>query len=138
MEQKIDEITPNRTLFANTVIRKLRKIMKVELLHEETTRMAERIVVLRISTKHLNLWIRQLEMKRKEIGELAGLLSFYGVKEEVENEKNLEKLAKRYTHYFTKMTKRTLFEETDNMVWNGGESEIASWCRRNKVLDEIT
>ena len=31
-----------------------------------------------------------------------------------------------------------LFEETDSMVWNGEESEIAQWCKRNRVYDEIT
>ena len=31
-----------------------------------------------------------------------------------------------------------LFEETDNMVWSGVEKEIAQWCKRNKVYDEIT
>ena len=35
---------------------------------EETARMTERMVVLRIATKHINLWVRQLKMKRKQIG----------------------------------------------------------------------
>ena len=35
-----------------------------EVLDEETIRMVEIIAVIRISTKHINLWIRQLEMKR--------------------------------------------------------------------------
>ena len=42
--------------------------------------MVERIEVLRLAMKYLNLWIRQLEMKRKEIGELAGLLKVDEVK----------------------------------------------------------
>ena len=33
---------------------------------EETIRMVERMAVLRIATKHVNLWTRQLEMKRDE------------------------------------------------------------------------
>ena len=41
---------------------------------EETTMMVERLAVLRIATKHVNMWIRQLEMKRKEMSELAGLM----------------------------------------------------------------
>ena len=64
-------------------------MMKAELLHEETTKTVERYLIRRVSTKHMNLWTRQLEMKRKENAELAELLSFYGVKEEVEKEKNL-------------------------------------------------
>ena len=39
-------------------------MMNVEELDEETTRMVERMVVLRVATKHINIWIRQLEMKR--------------------------------------------------------------------------
>ena len=77
-------------------------------------------------------------MKRREIGELAGLIGFDGVKAEVEREKNIEAWGKRCTHFFNKKTKRLLFKETDNMVWNCGESEITSWFRRNKVFDEIT
>ena len=57
--------------------------MKAEVLDEETTGMAERLVVLRISTKHINLWMRKLEMKRKEIGELAGMMGFDDVSNEI-------------------------------------------------------
>ena len=64
-------------------------MMKVELLYEETTRMVERIVLMRISTKHINLWMRQLEMKRKAIGELAGPLKLDHIKKEVETVKSL-------------------------------------------------
>ena len=31
-----------------------------------------------------------------------------------------------------------LYEEIDNKVWSGGENEITSWCKKNKVFDEIT
>ena len=34
--------------------------------------------------------------------------------------------------------KRKLFEETNNMAWRMPEKEIAQWCKRNKVYDEIT
>ena len=34
--------------------------------------------------------------------------------------------------------KRMSFEETDNMVWSGVEKEIAQWCRKDVVYDEIT
>ena len=40
-------------------------MLNVEMLDEETTRMVERIVAVRLSTKHINLWTRQLEMKRR-------------------------------------------------------------------------
>ena len=43
---------------------------------EEPIFTVERMVVVRLSTKHINLWMRQLEMKRNEIGELAGLFGF--------------------------------------------------------------
>ena len=59
-------------------------------------------------------------------------------KKEIENERSLEKWGKRCTNHFTKTTKRMLFKEIDNVVWSGNESEIARWCKRNKVCDEIT
>ena len=40
--------------------------------------------------------------------------------------------------FLHKKVKRALFEEVDNSVWNGGESEVSSWCRRNKAFNEIT
>ena len=45
---------------------KPREMMDVEASDREIARDVERMVILRISTKHVNLWIRQLEMKRKE------------------------------------------------------------------------
>ena len=47
-----------------TLVGKLQQSTCVEDLDEETIEQAERLVALRISTKHINLWIRQLEMKR--------------------------------------------------------------------------
>ena len=87
----------------------------------------ERMVVLRVATKHINLWIRQLEMKRQEMIELAGLMELEEVKSEIQKEKSIEKWAGRCTHHFTKKTKRLLFEEIDNMVWSGTEKEISQW-----------
>ena len=113
-------------------------MMNVEELDGETTRMVERIVALRVATKHINLWIRQLEMKRKEMSELAGLMKLGEVRNEVEKEKNLERWARRCTHHFTKKVKKMLFEEIDNMVWSGQSSEISQWCKKNKVYDEVT
>ena len=68
-------------------------MLSVEDLDEETTRMVERMVVLRIATKHVNLLIRQLEMKRREVIELVGLMGLEGNRKEIE-EKNLERWAK--------------------------------------------
>ena len=96
------------------------------------------MVVLRISTKHINLWMRQLEMKRKEMSELAGLIGLQEVKKEISEEKSLERWARRCSNFFTKKVRRMLFEEIDNMVWSGNEDEITGWCNRNKVYEEIT
>ena len=114
------------------------KWMNAESLNEETIRMLKRMVVLRIATKHINLWVRQLEMKRKEMSELAGLMELEGVKNEIEHEKNLEAWARRCTNHFMKKVKRMLYEEIDNVVWSGSEKEIVRWCKDNKVYDDIT
>ena len=121
-----------------TLLKKTAEAMNVADLDEETNRMVERIVVLRVATKHINLWKRQLEMKRKEICELAGLMELEDVKNEIRKEKNLERWANRSTNHFTKKMKRLLYEEIDNMVWSGKVKEITHWCKNNKVFDEIT
>lgn len=117
---------------------KMMEWLDVLQLDRETIRMVERIVILRISTKLINLWIRQLEMKRKEVCELAGLMGFEVLKKEVETEKSLERWTRRCSNHFTKKMKRMLYEEIDNVVWNGKERAISEWCKRNKVYDEIT
>ena len=122
----------------SVLLERMKEMMGVENLDEETTRMVERMVILRLSTKHINLWIRQLEMKRKEICELAGMMKLEKIKEDVQKEKSLERWARRCTTHFPKRVKRVLFGEIDNMIWNGHESEITQWCKRNKVFDEIT
>ena len=66
------------------LLEKAMGMLKVEALDDETIRMTERMVVLRVATKHINLWMRKLEMKRKEISELAGLMKLEEVKKEVE------------------------------------------------------
>ena len=53
--------------FLETMIEKMMKVRNEEDLDEETTGMIEKLVVLRVATKHINLWIRQLEMKRREV-----------------------------------------------------------------------
>ena len=111
------------------LLEKTMKTMNGEELEEEPTRMVERMVVLRVATKHINLWTRQLEMKRREVSELAGLMKLEEVKNEVEREKSLERWAKRATNHFTKKAKRMLFEKIDNMAWSGREKTFRSGAR---------
>ena len=47
-------------------------------------------------------------------------------------------MGKKIHTLFHEEDQENVVRRKDNMVWNGGESEIASWCRRNKVFDEIT
>ena len=122
----------------NKLLEEIKEMMNMDSLDEEAALMTKRIVVIRISTKHINLWMRQLEMKRKEIGELAGLLKLDQIKKEVETVKSLESWSKRTTNYFAKNAKRMVFEEVDNMVWNCSDNDIARWCQKNKVYDEIS
>ena len=60
------------TAFMRRLKERLAEMVKVEELDEEMNMMVERLAVLRIATKHINLWSRQLEMKRMEVSELAG------------------------------------------------------------------
>ena len=80
------------------------------------------------------MWTRQLETKRNEIRELAELLRVDEIKKEIEKESSLVKWGKKANNIFAKKTKRIIYEEIDNMVWNGSEKEIGEWCKRNKVL----
>ena len=59
-----------RSSFLGMIAKKVMTALNSDI-DEETARMTERMVVLRIATKHINLWVRQLKMKRKQIGELA-------------------------------------------------------------------
>ena len=126
------------TSVMRSLLERMKETMTMESIDEETTRMIVRLVVVRISTKHINLWMRQLEMKRNEIMELAGLMGLEGVQEEIEKAKDLEIWAKRCTTHFTKKVKRKLFEAIDNMAWSGDEEKVSQWCKKNKVFDEIT
>ena len=81
---------------------KLKERLHVEELDEETIQMVERMIILRVSTKHVNLWMRQLEVKRKEITEPAWLMGFDVVKLEIEKEKNIDRWAKRCSNQFKK------------------------------------
>ena len=51
---------------------KMTEMMVVEELDQETIREVERIVVLRLSIKDINLWMRQLEMKRNAMSSWPG------------------------------------------------------------------
>ena len=62
--------------------------MNVEEPDEETTRMVERVVGMRVGTKHINMWILQLVMKTNEMIKLAWLMKLEGVKNEVEKERS--------------------------------------------------
>ena len=88
------------------LLEKTKNMMNVHNLDEETSRMIKGLVVVRISTKHINLGMRQLEMKRKEICELAGLMGLQEVTKEISEEKNLERWARRCSNFFTEKVKR--------------------------------
>ena len=126
-KSEVEGVTNERTGIVTELLERMKSVMRVESLDEETTKMIERPVVLRVSTKHINLWIRQLEIKRREMCELAGLLRFEKTKEEIQKERSLERWAKRCTNHFTKKTKRLLYEEIDNIVWSGMEKDISRW-----------
>ena len=79
-----------RSSFLEMMVKKVMTALNSDL-DEETARMTERTVVLRIATKHINLWARQLEMKRLEICELAGLIGLQEIKKEISEEKSLER-----------------------------------------------
>ena len=93
VENKKSDKQNDRSSFLERLVDKLLRMLNVEDLDEEAIRMVERITVLRISTKHINQWIRQLEMKRKDISELGGLMELEEVKNEIRAEKDLEKRA---------------------------------------------
>ena len=139
-EQERDEMkdAANEGTVIVRLMEEAKKMMNDETLDEETTQMVERLIVLRIATKHINLWMRQLEMKKKEMCELAELLRLETVKNEIEAAKDLEKWGRRANSYFTKKVRRAMFGEIDNMVWSGSGNEVTKWCKRNKVYDKIT
>ena len=75
---------------------KLKEMMNVEALDEETAIMNEGMVVLRLTTtKHINFWLPQLEMKRREICELACLMMKDEVKHGVQNIKKVTFLTRQ-------------------------------------------
>ena len=56
-----------------TLLKKTKRMMKMDEIDPKTAIIVEPIAILRLSTKHINLWVRQLETKRKEACELSGL-----------------------------------------------------------------
>ena len=134
----MNDLKSRESQFIDERIEKPRAMTNVEASDQEIAPDVERTVILRVSTKHINFWIRQLEMKRKEICELAGLMGLDEVMKEIGAEKNLEKSAKRCTNHFTRKTKRMIFGETDNIVWSWKEGAVSKWCKRKNVCDEIT
>ena len=74
------------------------EMMSGEGLDDETAMMVERLAVLRIATKHVNLWSRQLEMKRREVSELAGLMKLEETRKKIEREKALERDWRKDAH----------------------------------------
>ena len=122
-KSEVEGVTNERTRIVTELLERMMEMMRVESLDEETTKMIERLVVLRVSTKHINIWIRQLEIKRREICELAEMIAVEEIKKEIETERNLERWAKRCTNHFTKKVKRMGYEEIDNIVWSGTEKD---------------
>ena len=47
------------------VLETMEDSMNVDILDEETIRMTKRLAVIRTSTKHINLWMRQLDVRRR-------------------------------------------------------------------------
>ena len=88
-KREVYDLKTGEHKFMTVVKEKTMTMMNVEVLDQETARDVEWMIILRVSTKHNNLWIRLLEMKRKEFGELAGLLRFYGVKKEIQQKRVL-------------------------------------------------
>ena len=123
----------DESTFMKMLAEKMMTKTKVDVLDDETIKNIVRMVVLRTSTKHINLWMRQLEMKRNELDELAEMLEFADIKREIESEKSLERWAKRCTNSFTKNVKRLLFGEIDNLIWSGKEKEITGWCKKQSI-----
>ena len=55
-----------RTSLMTLLLEKM-SVMNEESLDEKTARMIERMIIPRVATKHINLWINQLEIKRREM-----------------------------------------------------------------------
>ena len=107
----------HENVIIKALLGKMQDAMKMENMDEEATRMAKRMVVIRISTKHINLWMLQLEMKRNEICELAELMGLEWIRNEIATEKCLEKWAKRACNHFTR--RRGECSSRRSTTWSG-------------------
>ena len=63
MCRKMRILKSKRSLFLRLFLERVVRLLNVDDLEEETSRMVERIVVLRVATKHINQGVFQLEMK---------------------------------------------------------------------------
>ena len=85
-ENQMKDGARERSSFVKKLTETIRRRMREDVLDKETTMTVERMVVLRLSTKHTNLWTRQLETKRNEIRQLTELLRVDEIKKEIEKE----------------------------------------------------
>ena len=66
-KSEVEGVTNERTSIVTELLERMIEMMRVESLDEETTKMIERLVVLRVSTKHVILWMRQFEIKKRDM-----------------------------------------------------------------------
>ena len=79
-ENKMNGSRNNESAFVKMLNEKKMSLTRIDVLDGETIKNIERLVLLRTSTKRINLWMRQLEMKRNEMCELAEMLEFVEIK----------------------------------------------------------
>ena len=135
-KSEVKDAMTERIPIVTVLLEIMKEMMKVESLEEETTIMAKMLVVIRVTTEQINMWTRQLEMKRRVICELAVLMGSETIKQEIQKESSLGGWAKNCSNHFTKKVKRMLFGEIDNMVWSVNEKQVTQWCRKNEVFDQ--
>ena len=79
--------------------------------------------------------MRQLEMKKSEMCELSCLMMLEEIENEIETERYRE-MGQEILQFLHKESEEGAVCSGRQFVWNGGESEVSSWCRRNIVYDE--
>ena len=72
--------------------------MKLDSLNREIVGMLEMLVLVRIPTKHVNPRMRQLEMKRKEMTEVAVLMGYDEIKEEIKKKRMRKRWPRELQH----------------------------------------
>ena len=115
-EEMMQDPTSEGSVFLKILLEKTEDLKNDDSLDDETIRMTERIVIIGIFTKHINLWIRQLEMKRREIGHLAELMKMEDVENEIKREKSLE-LSKKVHESLSQ-------EDQKNVVWRNRQHDL--------------